>query len=337
MMTVGKRHFAIAIAGACAALVAAVLGLASKADGGGTARADSRVARLTRLWSPTSPFNRALPRNLQVLPESAGWVAALAAQAVAGVYVNSQYWTTPLYHANASTPVAAFYIANRHGSVQLPFDPAWRPDQTSDSSIAIVDDRTGCLYEMSLVNPAAHTANAEATFNAVDGTGVHTGAGVSGSSLAFLGGMIRPQDIASGVIRHALRLSTPMNSPEHVAPATSSDGSHAGGIPEGQLVRLDPALDLSPYNLDPFQRMVAKALQTYGAYNADSTGAGSLTLAAENTMDGSTYRYPVSALPRELIAHLQFVRAPAMQYHVETGGGRTCTVRPAPKGRRPNK
>jgi hypothetical protein len=332
-----KRPSTPVTAGLLIVLVAVVLGCAGHAigDGSRSAATRSRVANLSRLWSPTSPFNRPLPRNLAVLPESAGWVAALSATAVAGIYPNSQAWTTPLYHANASTPLTPFYIANRHLQLPLPYDPAWRPDQTPDGSIAILDDATGCLYEMSLVNPTAHTANAEATFNVVDGTGVHTSMGVSGSSLAFLGGMIRPRDIASGVIRHALRLATPLNSPEHVSPATSSDGVHPGGIPEGQLIRLDPTLDLGPYHLDPFQLMVAHALQTYGAYNADS--AGGLTVAAENTLDGSTYRYTVSALPRELVSHLQFVRPPASTYRIESGGGRTCRVRPAPKRHRSHK
>lgn len=311
----------------------ALLGLVGRADGGPSGSQFPAVAKLSRLWASSSPFNRPLPSNLAVVPQSAGWVAALATQAVAGVYVNSQYWTTPVYHASASTPNASFYVANRHTSLRVPFDPAWKPDQTSDASIAIMDDRTGCLYEMSLVNPTAHTANAEATFNVVYGSGVHSRLGVSGSSLAFLGGLIRPQDIASGTIQHALRLSTPLNSPEYVAPAMSSDGSHPGGIPEGQLVRLDPTLDLSQFNLDPFQRMVAKALQTYGAYDADS--AGGLTVAAENTLDGSTYRYPVSALPREMISHLQFVQAPNIPVRVERGGGRACRV-PRPSLKKPN-
>jgi len=317
--------------------IAGVLTFAGHAIGDGSRSAATRlrVPNLSRLWSPTSPFNRPLPRNLTVLPESAAWVAALSAQAVAGIYPNSQAWTTPYYHANRSTPLTRFYIANRHLWLRVPYDPAWRPDQTPDGSIAIVDDTTGCLYEMSLVDPTAHTANAEATFNVVDGTGVHTSMGVSGSSLAFLGGMIRPRDVASGVIRHALRLATPLNSPEHVSPATSSDGAHPGGIPEGQLVRLDPTLDLKPYHLDAFQLMVAHALQTYGAYNADS--AGGLTVAAENTLDGSTYRHAVSALPRELVSHLQFVQAPASKYRIESGGGQTCRVPAAPKRHRRNK
>lgn len=317
---------AVAIGGALA--LPAVVG---RADAGHSSGRVPAVAKLARLWAASSPFNRPLPSNLPVVPQSSIWVAALAAQAVAGVYVNSQYWTTPMYHANASTPNASFYVANRHASLRVPFDPSWRPDQTSDATIAIVDDRTGCLYEMSLVNPTAHTANAEATFNVVAGSGVHARMGVSGSSFAFLGGLIRPQDVARGSIQHALRLSTPLNSPEFVAPATSSDGSHQGGIPEGQLVRLDPSLDLSQFHLDPFQRMVAKALQIYGAYDADS--AGGLTVAAENTLDGSTYRYPISALPREMISHLEFVQTPNIPVQVERSGGRGCKVPPPPRGK----
>jgi hypothetical protein len=310
-----------------AAAVLVLLGIASPVEGSRFAGSGPTVSTMSRRWASTSPFNRPLPLNLPVVPQSAAWVAALAAQAYAGLYVNSQYWSTPVYHANGSTPRSSFYIGNRRRSLVLPFNPAWKPDQTSDASIAIVDDRTGCLYEMSLVNASAHTANAEATFDVVKGSGVHVPLGVSGGGFAFTAGQIRPEDVASGVIRHALRLATPMNSSQHVFPATSSDGGHPGGIPEGALVRLDPRLDLSQYGLDPFQRMVARALKTYGAYNADNSG--SLTLAAQNPLDGSSYPYSLSALPRELVPYLQFVRPPATPVQLERSGGVACRVQPA--------
>jgi hypothetical protein len=98
-----------------------------------------------------------------------------------------------------------------------------------------------------------------------------------------------------------------VNSSSYRLPATWSDGSTAGGIPEGALIRLDPTLDLSTLNLTRFQLMFAKALQTYGAYNDDN--AGSLTVYAESTADGSTYPISISGLPKSLVLRLQ-VTAP---------------------------
>ncbi len=70
-------------------------------------------------------------------------------------------------------------------------------------------------------------------------------------------------------------------------------------------MQLDPNLDLSLYNLTPFQLMVAKALQTYGAYDGDSAGA--FALYAESTTDGSTYSKQFAALPKSLILGLRFL------------------------------
>ncbi len=47
-------------------------------------------------------------------------------------------------------------------------------------------------------------------------------------------------------------------------------------LPAGELLRLDPTLDLDTFDLTPFQRKVAEALQVYGAYNADTTPTGAI-------------------------------------------------------------
>ena len=51
--------------------------------------------------------------------------------------------------------------------------------------------------------------------------------------------------------------------------------------------------------------MVAEALQTYGAYDADS--GDPFALYAESTIDGSTYRQPFDPLPKPLIKRLRFL------------------------------
>jgi len=51
--------------------------------------------------------------------------------------------------------------------------------------------------------------------------------------------------------------------------------------------------------------MVAKALQTYGAFNADTSG--SFSLYAENPLDGSAYATPLPDLPKVLISKMQFL------------------------------
>jgi hypothetical protein len=238
-------------------------------------------------------------------PQSGTWLSELSGSESYGLWVDYQAWTPAVYEAGAGTPTATVQLPTFGTSITVPYMSSYAPDPTSDSQLAVIDETTGCEYEFEAFDPSSMTANSEATFNVLTGTGVHADdAGVTGSDISELGGLITPADIASGSINHALRYATPINASSFVAPATRSDGSTSGGIPEGELMRLDPSLDLSQFSLTPFQLMVATALQRYGAYDADS--AGSFKLYAENTIDGSSYTSTPLGLPWSLASHLQF-------------------------------
>jgi hypothetical protein len=70
--------------------------------------------------------------------------------------------------------------------------------------------------------------------------------------------------------------------------------------------------------------MVAKALQTYGAYDADT--AASFALYAESTTDGSTYSQPLTPLPKSLILSLRFLKpqGPSTTVQLEASNDTTC-------------
>ncbi len=68
--------------------------------------------------------------------------------------------------------------------------------------------------------------------------------GADAAGFALLGGAIRPEEIAAGVIQHASSLTTPATRSGHIAcPATHTGGqsSSANAIPEGAQVQLDPS------------------------------------------------------------------------------------------------
>jgi hypothetical protein len=82
-------------------------------------------------------------------------------------------------------------------------------------------------------------------------------------------------ELQKGYIDHAVNLipvRTRANC--HSWPASRDDGNTAGGdIPcEGQRFRLDPSFDAS-HLYSPVARMVAKAMQVYGAIVTDKGGA----------------------------------------------------------------
>ena len=225
-------------------------------------------------WAASSFWNQPIPASPRLDANSQNWVNALLGNGnVQSIYVNSDYWTVNVYHASSSTPTATIAIANTGKHITIPYQPGWNGTPDSDSHLAIIDDSSGCEYEFQAFDSNSKTAHAIEINNIQTGSGAHIAdAGVGGGELSLLGGLITPHDIASGTINHALRIATPDNSPTGVLPATDSDGTNPGGIPEGQLVRLDPSLDLNAYNLNAFQKIVAKALQTYGMYLIDTSG-----------------------------------------------------------------
>jgi hypothetical protein len=108
------------------------------------------------------------------------------------------------------------------------------------------------------------------------------GDGSVGAGVSRLAGVVRIHEIAAGHIPHALVFSTdvqegPNDSGNFRYPATKTDGNKAAGpgtIPAGTRIQLDPSIDLDALpGLTAFERVVGKALQTYGAYCVDNGGA----------------------------------------------------------------
>ena len=91
------------------------------------------------------------------------------------------------------------------------------------------------------------------------------------AGFAALGGAVRPEEIAQGHIDHALVLATPYNLAKYIAcPATHTDGiAPAPALPEGARIQLDPNYDVDVQNWPRWVKIIAHALQTYGAYNGD--------------------------------------------------------------------
>ncbi|MBA0048057.1 PA14 domain-containing protein [Mycobacterium sp. NPDC050853] len=258
-------------------------------------------------FAANSFLNQPLPPNPPVDPRSPYWVAALLNNpSIKTIDVNEDIWTTAVYHAPAGTPTRAVTVRNSGKSIDVPYLPHYRPTQDSDAHIAIIDDTNGCEYEFQSFATESMSAIAQATYRVDTGSGGHvSGPAHSGGELSYLAGLITPEDVQGGVIDHALRFAIPINAPTYVYPGTRSDGTVPDGVPEGIRIQLDPSLDLRTLNLSPFQRMVATALQKYGAFDADV--AKSFSLTARSVIDGTRYPTHIEDLPRELIGQLRFL------------------------------
>lgn len=225
-------------------------------------------------------------------------------------------WTAPLHFIDSTTATkktvyfdtaSAGFHEGFHNSVDptgigevpnVPL-PSWVwPDPKADGHMILYDIATGMIYEFSRFRWSAGTAYATrvAIFEATS-SGTQTPfdgsrwwmKNVRGSGMPFIGGLIRYSEFLSGEINHALSVSGPTNrlkklstdawSKELCAPmAARSDGWEIGAntILEGARIQLNPNLDLDTLGLSADAKVVARALQTYGAFMADNAPAFNL-------------------------------------------------------------
>jgi hypothetical protein len=90
------------------------------------------------------------------------------------------------------------------------------------------------------------------------------------AGLPILPGLARYDEVARGVIDHALRFTAPCTAPAYVYPARHQASTCSGASlpPMGLRVRLKASVDISAL---PYQaRVVAQALKTYGMILADN-------------------------------------------------------------------
>jgi hypothetical protein len=150
----------------------------------------------------------------------------------------------------------------------------------SDGHLAVADPLSGKVFNFWIAKKDGDgwsAAGGAATD--LDGDGRETSGGTStGSNIARFAAVVRISEIEQGVIPHALFFSTDMaKAGECRYPAAKTDGSNDAGlgnpIPEGARIQLDPTVDVESLDATPAVKMIAKALQTYGAYVGDNGGA----------------------------------------------------------------
>jgi len=276
-----------------------------------------------RFITPDSFWNQPIPANDEVDPRTERWVKLLETEPTKENFlVNSTQWTIPVYEVNRSTPrqkigllaitpeekihwhTSRDFFGHGPGFDLVPIPPEAKPDPQADSHLAVVDWESNLVWDMWALsrNPDGTWKSATGMVYAADGPGVFSTAelGVQdGESIHFHGpsraagvpavaGLILYDEVAAGEIRHKVAAASRFCAyKEFVFPAAWTDGFTEGGIPEGTVIQLDPALDLETLDLLPAERVVARALQRYGMVIVDY--ADGSTLYAEGLW-GSTTR-----------------------------------------------
>jgi len=182
----------------------------------------------------------------------------------------------PYNLADASTPRYAipFTYADESDAGPYPVPASPAVEAGSDAHLLVVDTSTCTLYETWDTAPdgkGGWTAGSGAIWslrsNALRPDG-WTSADAAG--LPILPGLVRYDEVAAGVIRHAIRFTAVNTRNTHIYPARhdASSNSSASVPPMGLRVRLKASYDIS--GLPPQARVIAQAMQTYGLILADN-------------------------------------------------------------------
>jgi len=141
------------------------------------------------------------------------------------------------------------------------------------------------------------TAGLAATMD-LKGTGVRpperiapwwAGHGARACGFALVAGLISPDEIRAGRIEHALVMAYPhIRSRYYTYPASSAQAAFLQATPDrgilcGGHIQLDPTLNLNGLGLSAAGLTIATALQKYGAYVGDYSGAKSIYADASPT------------------------------------------------------
>lgn len=259
-----------------------------------------------KVFSPDSPWNLPISQNPPIHADSSSIVTNLIASRYR-LEPNAAAWTSPLHvinsdlvplqsvkirRDNGDTIFAPSVDPDKNGVVEFPIPPEAWADPQEDAHMILVDPFKRKAWELgaTLKDKTGWTARRAEVWD-LNGLGYQLPfaidywwmVGVRGSGTPFIGGLIRIEEITAGVINHALAISTPINrksstiyKPEKrevctpVAAWTDGHGIGKQFVPEGARFQLNPYLNLDALSLSKEAKIIAKALQVYGAYVVDN-------------------------------------------------------------------
>jgi hypothetical protein len=243
-------------------------------------------------FAASSPWLTQLPSNTPLDPNSGAIVSNLNNQ-IQNNYghaaLNTTSYSAPIYTVPANQPKVNLTWNNCQGhssiesgfaaelqDVPVPTDAA--SSVGTDADMVIWQPSTDTEWEFWKMAQDPNTGGWSACYGGrIDNVSQNAGIfpfpfGTSASGLPMLAYLIRVNELQSGQINHAIDLNIPTPRNTFSWPANRTDGvdSNPTDPAEGERFRLDPSVDTS--TLPPGERMIAVALQKYGAIVTDTSG-----------------------------------------------------------------
>ena len=262
--------------------------------------------RLPGTWRPfsdDSPWNTPIPAGARVHELSdaiIGRMSAAAEHIRFGNYYIVPIWVVnadnmPFHPAKAAYPFDTWdYNNDLITDIGVPIDTTLWGEQTEDGHIIVIDTLYDLAWEMSRFKGIEDGLINCSTFNVWDLTGKGVGdpnegvrwkaRGGRGSGFPNIAGLIRPEEVQAGEIRHAMTFTFETNRKDHIYyPAARTDGrfDFPDAPAEGMLFQLNPELtdeDFDRWGLSASAKVVARALQAYGMYLCDNGGSMAMQL-----------------------------------------------------------
>lgn len=262
----------------------------------GTFSSQNMPGACWRPYSDASPFNRQLPASI---PEASG-SAAMASrvgnfgpgpQIVAGGAGTEMDYDHPIYYSQSSDPIFTVHCTEPWGTCPLEGMEIRIPDKAqpaggSDSHLAVIDQAAGWEYDLYDVNskPAGGGTisigwGGKTRMDNTTSDGL--GSNATAAHFGLAAGVIRPAELASGQINHALAIAVKCTNGTSVAPAGSGTGrscssmglSNQDAPPMGAHFFLDMSeSEINALAVPEWRKVILRAMARYGMFVED-TGA----------------------------------------------------------------
>jgi hypothetical protein len=262
--------------------------------------------------------------TLPLDPSSAAYVASIGATATMHADFGSGLWNggpigIPYVVVNAGQPKVAvqFRVAGESDPGPYPIPPnapiEGGAGSSGDRHVLVVDKGTCRLYELFSAYP-----NGDGSWRAYSGAVFDlrsnalrpdTWTSADAAGFPILPGLVRYDEVASGVVRHAIRFTAPHTRDAHVWPATHDASSLTGAQypPMGQSFRLKASFDERSFS--PQVQVILRAMKTHGIVLADNGSPWYISGAPDarwsNTVLHELHRVPGSAFEAVDVRGLQ--------------------------------
>jgi hypothetical protein len=236
------------------------------------------------IFPPNNPWNQRVD-GLPVAKNSAALIAGIGLDAPVHPDFGTVYDGAPngipfavVSNRTPRVPVSFQYASESDGHLyplprKVPIEGG--PNSSGDRHVIVVDRDTCKDYELYDAHPLDGGKRWHAGSGAIfslrsDHLRPAGWTSADAAGLPILPGLARYDEVARGVIDHALRFTAPCTAPAYVYPARheASTCSDPSAPPMGLRVRLKASVDISGL---PYQaRVVAQALKRYGMILADN-------------------------------------------------------------------